>query len=178
MTPAARDLASAYLGLAVAVARRFARGKPRWLIDELDLEAEAVLALCEAAARFDPARNADSANHLRWRLRNHLVDVLRVRGAACRGGRRRLPPGPLTWEVLEMRPGREPDPAASAEVRLDAPVYRDRLAGAARPLVERVVLGGERVSDVARDLGRPAPSVWSQVSRELARIRTELETHP
>lgn len=171
MDDAARDLVERHRTLARNVARRFVRGRSRWLIEDLEMEAEAALVLCEVAARFDPARNDDFTGHLCWHLRNHFVDVLRARVSACRDVRRRQPPGPLAWEALATHPGRGPDPAALAEARLDAPVYLKRMARYGRGTVERVVLGGERLTDVARELGITPQGVWKRIDRELARAR-------
>ena len=73
-------LASRYLPLARAMARRMAKTAPS-ACDEL--ESAAYLALVEAAQSFDPSRNVDFAAYARHRIEGALRDVRRqaVQGA-------------------------------------------------------------------------------------------------
>lgn len=83
---AQRDLAAAYAPMARAMARRFGHG---WPGRADDYEGVALLALTEAAGRFDPARGVKFGTYARHRIRGALIDAqVAERKATARDGRR------------------------------------------------------------------------------------------
>ncbi len=75
MTEAQRDLATRYMPLAKAMARRLTAS---WPAGADDFRSAASLALVEAAQAFDESRGVDFSTYARHRIRGALIDARRA----------------------------------------------------------------------------------------------------
>ena len=95
MTPEQSDLAGRYVPLARLLARPF---KDAWPTETADYDSAALLALVEAAIKFDPLRNVQFATYARFRVLGALRDVRRK--FAKEGYPRELPNVPRAFHYI------------------------------------------------------------------------------
>lgn len=114
LTEQQRELATCYLPLARALARRMRDQSPRAGADEY--ESAAFLALVEAAQSFDPARNINFATFAQFRIRGALRDFRRE--LISGGGRR----GADSWRRVRQLGDESEAEGWLVGLRVDAPV--------------------------------------------------------
>lgn len=177
------DLVLANLRLAPYCVRRFLRRyrvPPSLGLDMDDLVSEAVLALCRAAQRWEPARGSFST-YAGATIHNWLLNV-------CRLGRRsvvdRLEFVSLSTPVGET--GDDclldllPDPEAQVEDRVSDSELVDALHRAIDELPERErkivlgIMGGRTVASIAQESGCSRQRVAQIHSRAIRRLRLTL----
>ena len=97
------ELVVQHIPFAKQIARRFCRERNGlFSVEAEELEAAALLGLCEAARRFDPARCDNFMIFSRIRIKGAMLDTLRRSGP---GGRKSslLPPTPALDDDVELR---------------------------------------------------------------------------
>lgn len=156
LTDEERDLAAAHYDFARKIANRMQAGKPPGVAAEI--ESAALLGLCAAAAKFDPARGVTFRTYAGHVVRGAVLDMLRAetpRGYKSPAGRKKiLPKVRSTSAVLahaidngELPVGWELDSADAVDGMIaKAPRHT-------REAVRLYFLGGKRMKDVGRTLG-------------------------
>lgn len=96
------ELVVKHIPFAKQVARKFCRERSGlFSVEAEELEAAALLGLCEAARRFDPARSDNFMIFSRIRIKGAMLDTLRRSGP---GGRRTTRTPPSEASELRERP--------------------------------------------------------------------------
>jgi RNA polymerase sigma factor (sigma-70 family) len=154
LTPEQRDLAARYVPFARHVARPL---KLAWPGLRHQLDSAALLALCESAARFDPAVGVKFATYARFRIMGSLRDALRV---ACREAHAVGAVAPADpaghWiprrDELDrlMLVSREPDPSAPTAADDELAAWLAPLPAAHAAAVRALYVEGSTQADHAR----------------------------
>ena len=84
LNDAQRTLVLNHHHFAKKLARQFYRQRVRGDLDYEDFEGAAMLGLCDAAGRFDPARNNNFALYASRRIHGAMIDMLRAIGSLPR----------------------------------------------------------------------------------------------
>jgi len=155
------DLAARYYGVAKSRGDRAARKYPACAEE---VEGAAVLALVEAAAKYDPARGVNFATWAIPTIDYRILDAVKAALCPSRDRRRERGFGPDVPEPWRDDPG--PDEAEELVARLPK-----REAEAVR----EVVFEGKTLRELGRGFGVSPTGAMRLVHRGLGRLRERIE---
>jgi RNA polymerase sigma-70 factor (ECF subfamily) len=136
--------------------------------DDADVEdavQDLLIAVWQAAGRFDPARGSEQT-FIATIARHRLID--RLRRKSCRPR-----PGALACDPVDDRNSSDP----SGEVDDLASAVLARIDPAHRHLVELSLIHGKTTGEIARTTGLAHGTVKSAIHRTMLRLRSEFADH-
>lgn len=163
LTDAQRDLAGQWIRLAFKVAREFNGRLPADLLDS-----EAMLALCDAARGFDPARGFKFSTYATWAIRYRIMRAISKQAAML--ARRREVCEEDGTGVVDQHAG----PAETAEARDVATAARRLLPKRAWRILWAHFSRGETYAVVGARLGVSRQAANGTARAALRRLREEL----